>query len=151
MIRRACLPRGGSKTWSTRPIYAVAVCRACLHGDKRFIQPARSKGYCVFHDPQLLSTCDESDMAPCVTMPWSSVKCLNVYDASLLVMSDHHCKHCNTHSECFSLSENGSRQLVIHVIAGHSNLYVIADLSPNSQYASWQFYDSSQGEQSLNS
>ena len=55
LIRKMCLRCNDSATCSTDPVYAVAMCRACVSEDKRCMQPARSDGYCVFHDPQLLS------------------------------------------------------------------------------------------------
>ena len=75
-------------------------------------------------------------------MPRSSVKCLNLYDASLLVTSEHYCECCDTYSECFSLSDNGSRHLVIHVIAARSDLYAIAGNVSSTRYTPAMFYNS---------
>lgn len=143
LIRETCLPCNDCETCSTESVYAVAMCRACLLADKQCIQPARLEGYCLFHDPQLISMCDELLLAPCVTMPRSSVKCLNMYDASLLVMSDHYCECWDTHSESFFLSDNGSRQLIIHVMARHSDLYAsVKHVSSDDKYTPSMIYNS---------
>lgn len=59
-------------------------------------------------------------------MPRFSVECFNLCDTSLLVRSDHYCRHCNVYSECFSLSGNGLRHLVNHVIDEESSIYAVA-------------------------
>ena len=115
-VRQACDPCGDCETCSTDPVFAVQQCRAIHHEGTRCLQPSRSRGYCVFHDPQLLSVGDPSSCAPCVAMTRSSVGCLNLFDTTLLVRSDYYCAHCRVRSECFSLLGNGLRHLVIHVL-----------------------------------
>jgi hypothetical protein len=63
-------------------------------------------------------------------MPLSSIGGFNLYNTSLLVRADHHCEGCGVYSECFSLSHNGFRHLVVHVIEEGSGIYaVVPDVS----------------------
>ena len=125
-IKQACAPCGNCETCSTDPVFAVKQCRAIHHEGTRCLQLARSRGYCVFHDPQLLSVGDPSSCAPCVAMTRSSVGCLNLFDTALLVRSDHYCGHCRVRSKCFSLLGNGLRHLVIHILDTDSDSDIYA-------------------------
>ena len=89
-IKQACAPCGDCETCSTSPVFAVKQCRAIHHGGTQCLQLARSRGYCVFHDPQLLSVGNPSLCVPCVAMTRSSIGCLDLFDTSLLVRSDHY-------------------------------------------------------------
>jgi hypothetical protein len=62
-IRRVCMPCNKCDSCSTDPVCAVAKCKAVHHGDTQCLQPARSRGYCVFHDLQLLSMSEPSSYA----------------------------------------------------------------------------------------
>ena len=64
-------------------------------------------------------------------MTRSSIGCLNLFDTSLLVRSDHYCKRCGVYFKCFSLSGNGLRHLAIHVLDADSDIYAAANnISP---------------------
>lgn len=128
------------RSCSTDPVCAVAKCMAVHHGDTQCLQPARSRGYCVFHDLQLRSMSEPSSYAPCIAMPRSSVGCLNLYDTSLLVRSDHYCRHCGVYSECVFLSGNGLRHLVIYAIDEESDIYAVAgNISPGHYKPAWSY------------
>ena len=67
-------------------------------------------------------------------MTCSSIGCLNLFDTSLLVRSDHYCGHCGVHSECFSLLGNGMRHLVIHLLDTDSDIYAAVNDMSLSHY-----------------
>ena len=46
----------------------------------------------------------------------------SIRSLSPLVMADRYCGCCATHSECFSLSDNGTRRFLIHVVPGPASL-----------------------------
>ena len=146
-IRRACAPCGECNSCSAVPVFAIAQCKAVHHENAQCLQLARSRGYCVFHDPQLLSMSDPSSYAPCVAMTRSSIGCLNLYDTSLLVRSDHYCGHCGVYSKCFSLLGNGLRHLVIHVLDTDSDIYAAANDISLEHYQPAKAY----GSDSINS
>ena len=73
----------------------------------------------------------------------SFIKCFNLYDTSLLVRSDHYYGHYGVYSECFSLSGNGSRHLVIHVIEEGSGIYAVAGSVSPVYYKPVKFHNGS--------